>query len=721
MRKIATHVNPSTGEPCACGFDKFSEPLEVPVEKTAGAKLDWIREREDKFFKTEEGRESYIFLDHIVNNNNKLDPLVPWLWREMKKGQFKDWFDNTPRAIDVLSHMADWFASKSPTRRGVDIMQLNWEQMEDKIAEWDKELQSKDADLGKAGGGIVHDFGNGWTIRKLTTAEEAEAEGDTMGHCVGSYGSIIESGHTEVFSLRDPENKPHATIELNPSTGKVRQIQGKGNKEPIPEYQEMVGNWLLMNPEGKTITVFIQREVLWPPQTVEDLWNYVLMAELVPRVDEVEVEPKSWEDFFNDKGGSYYHPLRPGDDGYNEVAHEAGMDIFPIKDMHFRSVVLDAFDTDSPAEDPDKLEMIAEIIENNGGYHINLDEDGINTIRDSVLTILSGPYFQSIEGYLGSYPTLYESWEKYPLGDVINRILGYSFINKETDRPVTEQAPTTPPSPEVEPIAEPAQEDQMPPAPTDLENPEGRIGKFLSRFRRGRKANILDEVHQYLSPDVWQDASSPMPILRPEINDWVSKFVIDAFARHGYTDMDSWLSLVLTGSLTTYQYSPNSDFDISVFVDAESFPEWSRAEMIAIMMDECEGMIVPGTSHELQCYVVSNEFRREDLYKPGLRSAYDLATDKWIVAPEKDGTHDVVREMNEATTIALENADKMEKLIRYEPLKAIQFYEQVHRRRRRDMEAGKGDYAPSNISYKMLEQRGLIKQVTSLIEQYSIG
>jgi hypothetical protein len=33
------------------------------------------------------------------------------------------------------------------------------------------------------------------------------------------------------------------------------------------------------------------------------------------------------------------------------------------------------------------------------------------------------------------------------------------------------------------------------------------------------------------------------------------------------------------------------------------------------------------------------------------------------------------------------------------------------------MEAGKGDYAPSNISYKMLEQRGLIKQVDSLLTE----
>ena len=136
------------------------------------------------------------------------------------------------------------------------------------------------------------------------------------------------------------------------------------------------------------------------------------------------------------------------------------------------------------------------------------------------------------------------------------------------------------------------------------------------------------------------------------------------------------------------------------------------------MMDECDGTYVPGTKHEIQCYVVPSEFSREDLYKPGMRSAYDILERKWLVAPEKNRTHNVKSEMNEAYTIALENADKMEKLIRYEPLKAVQYYEQVHRRRKRDMELGMGDFSPSNISYKMMEDRGLFDQVHSIINSY---
>jgi hypothetical protein len=237
-------------------------------------------------------------------------------------------------------------------------------------------------------------------------------------------------------------------------------------------------------------------------------------------------------------------------------------------------------------------------------------------------------------------------------------------------------------------------------------------------FWNKKKTNILDDIFDQLDPAIWDNPTHPRPTLKPELSQWITATIIGALARNGYTHVEEWLSLVITGSLTTYQYSPSSDCDISLFVNADAFPEWSRAEMIAIMMDECDGINVPGTIHPLQCFVVSGEFTKEDLYKPGLRSAYDISEQRWLVPPEADRTHDVKREMNESYTIALENADKMEKLIRYEPIKAIKFYDQVHRRRKADMLQGKGDFSPSNITYKMMDQRGLFTQIENLIKQH---
>jgi hypothetical protein len=237
-------------------------------------------------------------------------------------------------------------------------------------------------------------------------------------------------------------------------------------------------------------------------------------------------------------------------------------------------------------------------------------------------------------------------------------------------------------------------------------------------FWNRKKTNILDPVVPFLDPTVWNDPDMPKPTLREDHRIWIYEFIISNLHLKGYTHTDQWLSLVLTGSLTTYQYSVDSDCDISLFVNSEQFPEWSRAEMIGIMTEMCDGVFLPGTTHPLQCYVVSNEFKKEDLYKPGLRSGYDITNNNWIVPPEKDRIHDVKQEMNSIYVGALEGADKMERLLRYEPDKAVMYYNQIHRRRKKDMEAGKGDYSSSNIIYKMLDSRGLLNQIHDLMPEY---
>lgn len=240
------------------------------------------------------------------------------------------------------------------------------------------------------------------------------------------------------------------------------------------------------------------------------------------------------------------------------------------------------------------------------------------------------------------------------------------------------------------------------------------INLFHQRAGLQRQSNILDPIHDTLDPRVWDKPAAANPTLKKEHSGFIYEKIFSVLEKHGYDGMERWLSLVLTGSLTTYQYSDDSDVDLSLFVDVEQFPEWSRAEMIGIMISECDGTTLPGTPFPLQCFVVPSKIKREDLYKPGLRSGYDLATDTWIVPPDRSRVHDVEHEMNQSYTIALENADKMDRLLRYEPEKAIQFWHQIHKRRSRDQRAGKGDYSPSNVTYKMLANRGLFPQISEI-------
>lgn len=244
--------------------------------------------------------------------------------------------------------------------------------------------------------------------------------------------------------------------------------------------------------------------------------------------------------------------------------------------------------------------------------------------------------------------------------------------------------------------------------------------KLLSRERSKpeRTANILDPIHDQLDPRMWDDPASPEPKLKKEHSDFIHQKIWEILEAHGYDGMERWLSLVLTGSLTTYQYADTSDCDISLWVDAKNFPEWSRAEMIGIMVQYLDGTIVPGTPFTLQDFVVGRGLTKQDLYKPGLRSGYDLANDTWIVPPDKSRVHDVEHEMNLAYTQGLEAADKMDRLLRYEPLQAIRYWHTIHKKRQRDMKNGMGDYATSNVVYKTLANRGMFDQISALTGEH---
>ena len=232
------------------------------------------------------------------------------------------------------------------------------------------------------------------------------------------------------------------------------------------------------------------------------------------------------------------------------------------------------------------------------------------------------------------------------------------------------------------------------------------------------QSNILDPIHETLPESVWEHPESDRPHLKAQHRKWITATVTRVLKDAGYTHIEDWLSLVLTGSLTTYQYGDESDCDVSLFVNAEVFPEWSRAEIIGVMITHVDGTILPGTKYPMQCFVVPPGITPADLYKPGLRSGYDLKADDWIEPPDRTRAHDVQREMNNFYVYALEQADKMERLLRYEPDKAVLLWHQIHKKRQRDQRAGKGDYSESNIVYKFLANRGLFPQISQASGEY---
>lgn len=80
------------------------------------------------------------------------------------------------------------------------------------------------------------DLSNGMKAYRLTTPEALDFESNYMGHCVGkgSYDEGLIKGTLEIYSIRDKNGEPHATLEIK--KGKVYQCKGKGNKTPVARY-----------------------------------------------------------------------------------------------------------------------------------------------------------------------------------------------------------------------------------------------------------------------------------------------------------------------------------------------------------------------------------------------------------------------------------------------------------------------------------------------------
>ena len=132
-------------------------------------------------------------------------------------------------------------------------------------------------------GRVDYQFADGWTIQELRSKRELEDEGKLLQHCVGGYCKDVESGKSQIFSLRDPDGNPIATAEWQPpkvpgslskglAAGHFEQIFGAKNEELTDTRQiERFVEWIHARFRGDAsgemllgIKVFSDREITLP-------------------------------------------------------------------------------------------------------------------------------------------------------------------------------------------------------------------------------------------------------------------------------------------------------------------------------------------------------------------------------------------------------------------------------------------------------------------------
>jgi len=172
-----------------------------------------------------------------------------WIAKEVKRNA-----EVIDKTIE-LRFIVDWAVDTN-----ADIFSLDFNQAFEKQVEWHEEMRRKhqlenlhipDVDEDR----VIFRFSDKNHFLYLLKAEDLKREGSLMGHCVGgsNYRSKVRNKQSIVLSIRDKDNAPHVTIEIDVNSRKVIQKYGKGNKPPVSKYMEMYSEYALFATDFKNI------------------------------------------------------------------------------------------------------------------------------------------------------------------------------------------------------------------------------------------------------------------------------------------------------------------------------------------------------------------------------------------------------------------------------------------------------------------------------------
>ena len=167
-------------------------------------------------------------------------------WDALKKGKLYTFLVNEgDEEWDTVSEFIDYYDYLINNPNNINQEKLkkmfrikSWEDVNRKVQEFQKTLKAAEKTLPRAKGGIVIDFGDGYTFQSLASDECRNEEGPKMGHCLRNYNYK----DSDIYSLRDSSNEPHVTIEVR--NNGVAQIKGKANGPVTDKYIPYIQTFL---------------------------------------------------------------------------------------------------------------------------------------------------------------------------------------------------------------------------------------------------------------------------------------------------------------------------------------------------------------------------------------------------------------------------------------------------------------------------------------------
>ena len=224
--------------------------------------------------------------------------------------------------------------------------------------------------------------------------------------------------------------------------------------------------------------------------------------------------------------------------------------------------------------------------------------------------------------------------------------------------------------------------------------------------------NIISsfKVQKELNPDIWlmDDEGYKM---RPEIRDSLLKIVEDY---EEFVDIDLDIEdIVLTGSLSNFNWSEFSDVDLHILIDFEDPGESIEKKYLdsrRIIWNSLRDVNVKGFESEI--YVQDS---KEQHFASGM---YSVMYNDWVVEPEDKevilDSHKILSKSKQWMDMIDQIEDNME---RTSPNELMHTVDDLKRRLKKYRGAGladKGEYSYENLTFKFLRRNGYIGKLIGL-------
>lgn len=168
-----------------------------------------------------------------------------WFFHKLKSWRIQpakpdgEYDHNTPKEnlgehanfIELAIHMQDFVNNIEINDPDYNLGLRSWEEVVQDTDEWESMLQGRGSSkfYNPADRNEIMKHPDGWSMVEVISENDLDVEGAKMHHCVAGYWEQVRKGNTKIYSLRDPGNQPHVTIEV--VGDKVKQVKGHNNKK----------------------------------------------------------------------------------------------------------------------------------------------------------------------------------------------------------------------------------------------------------------------------------------------------------------------------------------------------------------------------------------------------------------------------------------------------------------------------------------------------------